>query len=150
MLKIDIPCWVHIHLQWSWGTPHTHHKQASKEWGTLKNKVDLAKQSNMLELLKIILYLCISKIEMLIQICRQYRIHLNTFLKMAAVTEYILDNADKDMFSFVFLPQQSSVESKPTERGLQLSFPHLRSPDIIKNEPYQEIIKKKQLIVKSL
>ena len=69
---------------------------------------------------------------------------------MAAVTEYILDNADKDMFSFVFLPQQSSVESKPTERGLQLSFPHLRSPDIIKNEPYQEIIKKKQLIVKSL
>ena len=99
------------------------------------------KQSNMLELLKIILYFCIYKIEMLIQICRQYRIHLNTFLKMAAVTEYILDKADKDMFSFVFLPQQSSVESKPTESGLQLSFPHLRSPDIIRNEPFKEIIK---------
>ena len=60
---------------------------------------------------------------------------------MAAVTEYILDKADKDMFSFVFLPQQSSVESKPTESGLQLSFPHLRSPDIIRNEPFREIVK---------
>ena len=74
MLKLDIPCWVHIHLHRWWAYMHFHnhqnHKRASKEWGTrwgtLKNKVDLAKQSNMLVVLKIILYFCISKIEMLI------------------------------------------------------------------------------------